>query len=227
MLELNVKIRQATGKKNKQLREKGIIPAVLYGHNIKNLSLSVDEVDFERVYKEAGESTLIKLKIDGEESKKERVVLIHELERDAVNDKPIHIDFYQVKMDEVIKTEIPLVFIGESQVVKQEGGLLIKNIQSIEIEALPQDLPHQIEVDISSLKTFDDNISVKDLKIPDKVKIMAEPEEVIATVVPPRTQEELEELEEKPAEQLEEIKVETEEKKEEKETEAKEQPKEE
>ena len=214
MLELSTKLRPETGRQNKRIRKQGFIPAILYGHKVKNLALMVDSQDFEKLYQEAGESTLIKLKIgDGQDkTKKERVVLIHEVAKDPVSDEPIHIDFYQVKMDESIKVEVPLIFTGQSAAVKEKEGVLIKNIQSLGVEALPQDLPHQIQVDISSLKTFDDNIHVKDLELPSRVKIEAQPEEVIASVIPPRTKAELEKLEEAPEEKIEEVKVEAEEK---------------
>lgn len=209
MLELSAKLRQTTGHGNKRIRKQGFIPAILYGRKIKNLALSVKAQDFEKVYQEAGESTLIKLKIeeDQDKAKKERVVLIHEIANDPVSDEHIHIDFYQVKMDEPIKAEVPLVFVGESPMVKEATGVLVKNIQSLEIEALPQDLPHQIEVDISSLKAVDSKIHIKDLKLPAAVKIELQPEEVVVLVIPPRTKAELEELEEAPEEKIEEVEM--------------------
>ncbi len=140
--------------------------------------------------------------------RKERMVLIQEVARDPVSDKIIHIDFHQVKLDEAIRAEVPLVFVGSSSAVERESGVLIKNLQHLEVEALPQDLPPEIQVDISPLKTFDDNIYIKDLTISEKVKIMAEPEEVVASVIPPRTKEELAELEEAPVEEVEEVEVE-------------------
>ncbi|NQV00733.1 MAG: 50S ribosomal protein L25 [Parcubacteria group bacterium] len=207
MLELSVKLRKETGRKNKQIREQDLIPAVLYGHKIKNILLSVKKHSFEKIYEEAGESTLIELNIasDEEKSKKERVVLIHDIAKDPVSSEVIHIDFYQVKMDEPITTEIPLIFNGKSLAVEREGGVLIKSIQAIEIKALPQDLPREIEVDISSLKTFNDNIYIKDLKIPDKVETTVDLEEVVASVIPPRTVTELEELEQAPVEEVEKV----------------------
>jgi len=208
MLELLVKTRSELGRNVKKVREQNFIPAVLYGHKIKNLNLYIDYDTFEKIYKEAGESTLIKLKIKDAETNKERVVLIHDLTKDVVTDKFIHIDFKQIKMDKLIKVEVPLVFIGESEAVKSEGGILVKNIHEVEIEALPQDLIHEIEIDISSLKTFDDNILIKDVKIPDNVKLTADPEDSIVSVTMPRTQEELEELEETPTESVEEVDVE-------------------
>jgi large subunit ribosomal protein L25 len=214
MLELSADLRQETGRKNKQIREQGLIPAILYGHKVKNLTLLVKTLDFERAYQEAGESTLIKLKINTpqKQAEKERIVLIHQVAKNPVSDKIIHIDFYQVKMDEPIKVEVPLVFVGQSPAVKETDGVLIKSIQSLEVEALPQDLPHQIEVDISSLKTFDDNIYIKNLELPPRVKIEAQAKEVVASVIPPRTKAELEALEQAPEEKIEEVKVEAEEK---------------
>lgn len=200
-------MRQATGRQNKRLRKQGLIPAVLYGHKIKNINLTVKAADFNKIYQEAGESTLIKLEIDDKE-KKDRVALIHNIQTDPATDEIIHADFYQVKMDEVLKAEIPLIFVGKSEAVEKEGGLLIKNIQHLEIEALPQDLIHNVEVDISPLKTFDSHIYVRDLRVPEKIKVLAASDEVVASVIPPRTQEELEKLKEKPAEEIEKIKVE-------------------
>ncbi|MBU1292362.1 50S ribosomal protein L25 [Patescibacteria group bacterium] len=202
MLELSVKIRSQLGRQTDKVRKQGFIPAVLYGQKVKNLNLSVNINDFEKIYQEAGESTLIKLKTDDVHEKKERVVLIHSVDRDAVTDRFTHIDFNQIKMDQVIIVEVPLIFIGESDAVKSQGGTLIKSIQDVEIEALPQNLIHEIKVDISTLETFDDNIYIKDLKIPETVKLTADPEEVIVSVIPPRTEEELGELEVTPTEEL-------------------------
>jgi len=231
MLELLAKLRQETGRKNKQIRKQGFIPAVLYGQGIKNLSLSVKESDFEKIYQEAGESTMIKIKISAEQEKadkKDRMVLIHDVAKDVLSDKAIHIDFKQVKLDKAITVEVPLVFVGQSMAVEKEDGVLIKNIQSVEVEAMPQNLPHEIEVDISSLNTFDDNIYIKDLKVPADAKLKENLEDIVASVALPRTQAELEELEEAPVESVEEVEVEEKGKaKEETEEEAKEEIKEE
>jgi len=207
MLKLLVKLCQETGRRNKIIRKQKLIPAVLYGHKIKNLNLSVKEQDFKKVYKQAGESTLIKINIktDKDEKEKERIVLIYNTEKDPVSDEVIHIDFYQVKMDQEISIEVPLVFINKSDAVETDKGVLIKNLQVVEVEALPQDLPSEIEVDISVLKTFNDNIYIKDLKIPEKSKIKNNPEDSVASVIPPRTKAELENLEEAPVEKTEEV----------------------
>lgn len=226
-LELNAKIREDVGNNRlKTLRKKGFIPAIVYGPGHKPLPIQVDYQEFEKVFEIGGESTILKLKIhpvirqgapsdDGAKSKVEenKNVLIHDVDRDPVEDKFIHIDFYQIRMDKAISAEVPLVFEGEAPAVKNLEGVLVKNITEIEVEALPKDLPHEIKVDISCLETFDEHIRIKDLKLSEGVKILADPEEVIALVTPPRTKEELEELEEKVEEKIEEVeKVEEEEK---------------
>lgn len=210
MLELNAKIRETLGKKVKALRKQGIIPAVVYGEKIKSMPLEIDYSEFEKIYKEAGESTIIKLKT-GKQSKN---VLIYDVVRDPVSDKFIHVDFYAARMDKPITAEVSLVFEGKSPAVETEEGVLVKNITEVEVEALPADLPHEIKVDISTLRTLDDLIYVKDLKVAEDVKILVEPDEVVASVVPPRSEEELAELEEKPEEGEEPEKVKEEEKEE-------------
>lgn len=220
MPELNAKIRETLGKKVKFLRKEGIIPAVFYGAKTKSVPLEIDYSEFEKIYEEAGESTIIKLKIKDKKGqpmagqpKADKNVLIYDVAKDPVSDKFIHIDFYQVRMDKLITTEVLLVFKGESPVIEIEEGVLNKNITEVEVEALPANLPREIEVDISILKTFDDLIYIKDLKVSEGVKILAEPEEVVASVIPPRSEEELAALEEEVEEKVEEVEKVEEEKK--------------
>jgi large subunit ribosomal protein L25 len=197
MINLSAKIRKDLGKKVKSLREKGILPAVLYGPKIKNFSLELDLKEFEKIYQEAGESSLVSLNVDfsggPEKTEKKFIVLIHEVKLDPLTDKPIHVDFYQPKLDEEITATIPLVFEGEAPAVKDLGGTLVKNIQEVEVKALPQNLPHEIKVNVEGLKTFEDDILVKNLSVLKEVKILKEPEEVVASVAPPtKVEEELE-----------------------------------
>lgn len=202
-ISLNAKIRE---KENvKTLREKGLIPAVVYGRGQKNISLSLDYQEFKKALETAGESTIIKLKVNDEIKN----VLIYDVAKDPITDKFIHIDFYQVRMDEIITAEVRLAFEGESSAVKTLEGILIKTMNEVEVEALPGDLPHELKIDLSILETFDDHIKIKDIKLPEGVKIKLDPEDVVASVAPPRTQEELEELEEKPEEVVEPEKVDT------------------
>jgi len=198
-LELKAEIRGAVGKKLESLREKGIIPAVVYGSGHKPVSVQVNYEEFRKIYEQTGESTLLKLKI-GNEFKN---VLINDISRDPVSGKFTHIDFHQVRMDQTIKAEVPLLFEGEAPAVKNLEGVLVKNITEIEVEALPKDLPREIKVDIAVLDSFDKHIRAKDLILPAGVKIELNPDEMIVSVIPPRSEEEIKATEEKPAEVIE------------------------
>jgi len=196
MLTLAAKIRKTLGKKVKALRKRGILPAVLYGTKIKEtIPLEINLKEFEKVYKDAGESSLISLEAypsTGSGQAKKFLVLIHEIARDPLTDKPIHIDFYQPSLEEEIEAKVPLIFEGESLAVKDLGGTLVKNISELEVKALPQNLPHEIKVNIERLKTFKDSILIKDLKLPEGVKILKEPEEIVTQVLSPvKVEEEL------------------------------------
>ena len=206
-MNLEVQIRNEKGRRVKDLRRQGLIPAELYGKGIENMHLAIKSRDFKNVFKEAGESSIINIVISDKNKKEEIPVLIHDIQKDYLTDDIIHIDFYRVRMDEKIKTHIPLEFIGESPAVKNYGGILNKSMLEIEIEALPKDLPHNIPVDISQIKELDQSIYVKDLSIPKNVEILVDPETVIATVSLPK--------EEAPSEPIDisAVKVETEEKK--------------
>lgn len=191
---LKSKIRDVVGKRLSKHRKEGLIPAVVYGHKITSQNLWVDFMDFNKVYNQAGESTIIELDIGG---KKKANVLIHDIQSNPLTDEFSHVDFFQIKMDEKIETEIPLKFINVSPAVKEMSGVLIKTVDAISIRCLPADLPSKIKVDISKLKTFDDRISIKDLEIPNKVEVLIDTSTIVASVAPPRTEEELAQLDEK------------------------------
>ncbi|MBL7156005.1 MAG: 50S ribosomal protein L25 [Candidatus Pacebacteria bacterium] len=185
MLTLKAKKREIIGKKVKHLRKQRKLPAVLYGVEIKNQPLVLDLKEFTDIYKQAGESTMIDLKIEDEKSEIKKVlILIKEIMLDPVTDEFIHVDFYKPALKEKVTVNISLVFKGESPAEKSLGGTLVKNITEIEIKALPQDLPKEIIVDVSTLETYNDNILIKDLIIPSGVEVLKEPEEVIVSVVP-------------------------------------------
>jgi len=220
MLTLSSKIRKEVGKKVKSLRQQGILPAVLYGHKIKNLNLELDLKEFEKIYKEAGESSLItlviakgkdeaeasSLSLNVEEKKQKFLVLIHDIQFDHLTEKPIHIDFYQPELKEEVEVTVPLIFEGEAPAVKNLGGTLIKEISEIEVKAKSQNLPHEIKVDIGSLKTFEDNIKISDLKVPEGVKILKGPEEIVVSISrPEKVEEELEKPVEEKVEEVEKV----------------------
>jgi len=193
-IQLKSESRNVTGKKVKKYRREGKIPAVIYGGGIKSQPLWVNYPDFQKAYEKAGRSTILELET-GE--KKKSNVLIHDVQSDPLSGKFSHIDFFQVRMDQKIETEVPLEFVGESEAVTNLGGVLVKSLDAIPVSCLPADLPSKIEVNISLLKGFDDVIKVADLKISEKVKIQIELDTVIANVSAPRSEEELAKLEEK------------------------------
>jgi len=214
MIKLSAKIRKDKKK------ETGKIPGVVYGPGVKNISLEVDYETFKKVFDQTGESSLVSLEIEGE--KKERPVLIHEIQREPVSGKFIHIDFYQPSLKQEVEVQIPLVFEGIAPAVKELGGTLVKEIQEIKVKALPQNLPHDIKVDISVLNTFEDEVKIKDLPIPADVKVQRGLEEIVAKVVPAtKVEEELAKPVEEKVEEVEKVEKEKKEKEEEAPEEAK------
>lgn len=216
-LTLAAKKRGIYGKAVRKLRKSGVLPAVLYGHGVPSTALEIFQRDFLRVFREAGENTIVTLTIEEDGRQDVRNVLIHDVATDPITGMPIHVDFYQVRLDEKVKVAVPLVFVGESPAVKHEGGVLVKALQELEIEALPANIPEEITVDISSLATFEDAIYVRDLAIPEGVEVLVPGDSAVASVQPPRTEEELKALEEPPLAAAPEVITEAEAKKKEKE----------
>jgi large subunit ribosomal protein L25 len=180
---LQAQIRELKTRDSKALVKTGSIPAELYGHGVPNQHLSVNFVDFEKVLRKAGESTLIELSLpDG--SKKN--VLIQDVQHHYLYSMPIHVDFFEVKLTEKLTANIQIEFIGEADAVKVLGGTLVRVINEVAVECLPMDLPQHYKVDISKLKTFDDALTIADLPHSDKVQILADKTELIAKVQPPR-----------------------------------------
>lgn len=219
MLTLEAENREVFGNKLRDFRKQGKLPAVLYGPKEKSWPLFVSFKDFKKLWKEAGESTVIQLNLD--KSKKE--VLIQDVAMDPIKDEPLHVDFYAVLMDKPIQAAIPLIFKGEAPAAKT-GGILVKVIHEVEIEALPKDLPHELSVNVSVLNNFGDKILAKDIVLPREVKLITNPEEVVILVEEPRAEEAapseekiaLEEIEVAGAKEKEEAKEEEEKEKEEK-----------
>ena len=185
-LELNAKRRTVLGKAVGGLREAGFLPAELYGHKIDNIHLELNEVEFGKVYKEGGENTIVNVKFDNES----RSVLVHSVQFDQVNQKVLAVDLYQVNLSEKITTNVPLEFVGESNAVKEMAGVLIKALDEVEVEALPMNIPHSIQVDISVLDDFTKSITIADLKIEGNFEIKTDPDAGVASVAEPRVEEE-------------------------------------
>lgn len=164
---------------------------MLYGPGVPATSLSVPVREFEKALAEAGETSLLTLAVEGD---KAYDVLIHDVAKDPMTLKPIHADFYAVRMDKPIEAKIPLVFVGESPAVKNESGILVKVLHELDVKALPKDLPHEITVDVTRLEHINEKLHVKDISLPAGVAVLAGPEEAVVIVEPPRSEAELEEL---------------------------------
>ena len=206
MQELKAEMRTNTGKSVKTLRQAGFLPAVLYGEGIGSRAISVPARDFEKVYREAGESTLLKVVLDGTN----HTVLIHDIAHDPLKGSPIHADFYAVRMDKVLRVSVPIVFFGESPAIKNEGGILVKVVQEIEVEAMPADLPHELRADLGRLASIHSRMLISDLPHEASVRIVADPTEVVAIVEPPRSDEAMAELSVAPTGEIKEVKTERE-----------------
>lgn len=164
------------------LRNSGRMPAVYYGKKQASTPVSVSVVEFLKVLKKAGESTVVTLKT------KEGVLdsLIYDVDRDPITGAPRHADFYVFEKGQKIKVKIPLEFTGVSPAVKELGAVLVKVLREVEIEATPKDLPHILHVDISKLTTFESQVLAKDISLPEGVTLVAKPDEVIASVYEPK-----------------------------------------
>ena len=182
MFTLKAKLRGEKGRDTQELRESGLIPAVLYGPGVENKNLAVDSKEFYKLYRQAGGSSLVSLEVEGEKNK--FMVLVSDYDTNPLNSQVTHVDFYQPDLTKEIEAEVPLVFEGNSVAVTDLGGTLVKNISEITVKALPADLPREIKVDITKLATFEDVVTVKDLSVSDKVELMKNPEDIVALVTP-------------------------------------------
>jgi len=208
---LTLKADKREGKeKNTDLRKKGIVPAIFYGPKEDSTPIKVSETDFMKVYDEAGESSIINLN-DGSN---EHEALIHDVQFDAISGRPVHVDFYVIEKGKKVEVHVPIEFVETSPAEKQLGGVLVKVMHELHIEALPKDLPANVEADLSVLVDFESQIKAGDIKLPEGVDLLAEADEIIALV-----QEHKEEEEQETAPDLDSIEVEEKGKKEEDSTE--------
>ncbi|HAS80606.1 MAG: 50S ribosomal protein L25 [Candidatus Nomurabacteria bacterium GW2011_GWE1_32_28] len=167
------------GIKTDTLKSNGQIPAVFYGAGSKTTSISISIIDFKKIWREAGESSTVKVTVDG----KSVDALIHEVQVHPITEEPLHVDFLVVDMNKKIEVGVPLEFIGISNAVKNGSGNLVKVLHEVEIEALPKDLPHKLEVDLSKLETTESQIFVSDIKLPSGVVMITDLEEVVASII--------------------------------------------
>lgn len=204
---LSAKTRTSMGKRSKDELAEMRVPAVMYGSGVTNQNISVPRSEFLKVYKQAGYSSLVDITV-GETSPVKAV--IKEVQVHPLSMEPVHIDFHQVRMDQEMEAVIPLKFIGESNAVKADAGTLIKSLDEVEVRCLPANLPHELEVDLTKLATFEDSITVADIKLPNGVEIVTDSNLTIATVQRPLTEDELKKLEESQVGDVSEVKSEAE-----------------
>lgn len=179
--------RLLTGSKVKKLRRQGVIPANVFGHTIKSQAIQVSEVEFSRVYKDAGETSLIWLKVEGED--KERPTLIKGLTNNPITGQKYHVDFHQVNLKEKVTANVPVEIVGEAQMVKDGLAVLDINLHEIEVEALPTDIPENVIFDISTLKEIGDSLKLSDVKLPSEVTVLTDLEVVVVALGAPQKEE--------------------------------------
>lgn len=179
-LELKVANRGILGKKVKHLRRQGITPVHVFGHGIESLALQCDARELERVLSQAGQTRLINLKLAKE--KKPRTVVVREFDRDWRKGQLVHVDFYQVKMEEKIRVEVPVVLLGEAPALKSKENMLEHELGTFTVECLPAKIPNNIEVEISSLTELDQAIRVKDITLDKDITVLNNPDLVVAKI---------------------------------------------
>jgi large subunit ribosomal protein L25 len=179
-LELNVEKRVVTGKQVRHLRSAGIIPAVVFGHEIGAMAVQIPEKPLRAILGKAGTNRLISLKIEGQ--KKSTLALVREVQRDSLTGAFTHVDFQAVVMTEKIRTTVRFSFVNDSPVVLSGLGMLLHGLDEVEIECLPGDLISSIEVDLAALKEIDDAIHVKDLQVPSSITVHTNPEDTVVRV---------------------------------------------
>jgi large subunit ribosomal protein L25 len=185
---LQAKRREVVGKQVRALRRQGLLPAVIYGHHIQPINISLNAHDAGLVLPKLSSSQLVVVDVDGERHN----ALVREKQRHPVTDTLIHVDFQAVSMTEKLRVKVSIEFVGEAPAVKNFNGVVVPSKEELEIECLPDDLPSHIEVDLSGLAEIGDALHVRDISLPPRVSVMEDPDEVIVVITPPLSEAELE-----------------------------------
>jgi large subunit ribosomal protein L25 len=182
-INLKAEKREKIGKLS-SLRKEGFMPAVFYGHKKEATPIQIKKIDFIKAWKNAGESTVVKL----ETPEGDIEALIHDVDHDPLTGEPRHADFYVFEKGHKVEIAVPIEFVGVSAAVKDLGGSLMKILHEIKVKAEPSNLPHQIEIDISPITELEGQILAKDITLPHGVELMEHPEEVVVTVATPKAE---------------------------------------
>jgi large subunit ribosomal protein L25 len=201
-LELTLDPREAQGKANKRLRREGFVPGVVYGKGEGSTNVQVEAKTFEVLYRAAGKTSVVKFRLPG--ASRATSGFIKSVQRHPLSGQAIHVDYYLVNLDVEMEVDVPLVFTGEAPAVEETGGTLLHNLSSVRVKALPADIPHEITVNVATLVSLDVAIHVRDLSLNrDRVHVLTDGETLVATVVPPRVEEEPEPAEGEEGEEVE------------------------
>lgn len=186
-IELSVAQRQVLGKKVKQLRRQGLIPANIFGRHVESTAIQVPSEELLHVLQRAGRNEIVYLRLgpDGPG----RPTLIRHVQRHPVRDDILHVDFQQISLTERVRLEVPIVLVGKAPAVDTFGGTLLHSLDYITVEGLPADIPSQVEVDVSGLESIDSYIHVSDIPVPAGLTVLTDPQLVVATVAPPKVEE--------------------------------------
>ena len=179
-MQLKASARQPLGKRSRRMLREGKLPAIVYGHNTEATAITLDKLEFQKVFVKSGRTHLVDLILDGDRTEK---VLVREIQTHPRRLGPIHVDFYQVNLQEKIEVEVPVRLVGESAPVKSGDGDVLQPMHSIRVECLPSDIPESFEVDISSLEEIEAELRVSDIKVPSGVTVLDSPEELVVKIV--------------------------------------------
>ncbi|TMG62445.1 MAG: 50S ribosomal protein L25 [Chloroflexi bacterium] len=171
--------REPLGKRSRRLLREGKLPAIVYGHNTEPTPITLDRLEFQKVFIKSGRTHLVDLAIDGRMGK----VLVREIQTHPRRLGPIHVDFYQVNLEEKIEVEVPVHLVGESGPVKQGDADILQPMHSIRVECLPSDIPESFEVDITALEEIEAELRVADITVPKGVTVLDDPEELVVKIV--------------------------------------------
>jgi large subunit ribosomal protein L25 len=181
-MQIKASAREPLGKRSRRLLREGKLPAIVYGHNTEPTPILLDKLEFQKVFVKSGRTHLVDLAIDGRTEK----VLVREIQTHPRRLGPIHVDFYQVNLQEKIEVDVPVHLIGESAAVKRGDGDILQPMHSVRVECLPSDIPEAFEIDITPLEEIDMELRVSELKVPQGVTVLDEPEQLIVKIVPKR-----------------------------------------
>ena len=179
-MQLKASTRQLLGKRSRRLFGQGKLSAVVYGHNMTPTPLELDRLEFQKVFVKSGRTHLVDLVVDGGRTEK---VLVREIQTHPRRLGPIHVDFYQVNLEEKITVEVPVHLVGESAAVKRGDADVLQPIHVLRVECLPSDIPAAFEVDLTLLEEIESELRISDLRVPKGVTVLIDPEELVVKIV--------------------------------------------